>query len=103
VFSSHIKSKVGNILVKFVPLRVNLNIDGEPIGSRSHKRTLSQKEFQGRHVFTSKEDTFSTIGCKSWNFLFHELEYDNICPQPSECDISLNRTDPGCPSQVNVR
>ena len=36
VFSSHIKSKVGNILVKTTVLRINLNIDGSPITSRSH-------------------------------------------------------------------
>ena len=36
VFSSHLKSKVDNILVKVVGLRVTLNIDGSPIASRSH-------------------------------------------------------------------
>jgi hypothetical protein len=35
-FSSQLKSKVGNILAKAAALRVNLNIDGAPIASRSH-------------------------------------------------------------------
>ena len=35
-FSSHLKSKVGNILAKAAGLRINVNIDGAPIPSRSH-------------------------------------------------------------------
>ena len=35
-FSSQFKSKVGNILAKAAVLRINLNIDGAPITSRSH-------------------------------------------------------------------
>jgi hypothetical protein len=35
-FSSQIKSKIGNILAKVEALRINLNIDGTPIASRSH-------------------------------------------------------------------
>jgi hypothetical protein len=35
-FSSQIKTKVGNILVKTEALRINLNIDGVPIVSKSH-------------------------------------------------------------------
>ena len=35
-FSSHLKSKVDNILVKTVVLRIILNIDGAPVTSRSH-------------------------------------------------------------------
>ena len=35
-FSSQLKSKVGNILAKAATLRINLNIDGAPIASRSH-------------------------------------------------------------------
>jgi hypothetical protein len=34
--SSHLKTKVGHILVKTVSLRINLNIDGTPIVSTSH-------------------------------------------------------------------
>ena len=34
--SSMLKSRVGNILVKDVTLRINLNLDGEPIASKSH-------------------------------------------------------------------
>ena len=34
--SSHLKSKVGHILAKAAALRINLNIDGAPIASRSH-------------------------------------------------------------------
>ena len=36
VFSSPLKSKVDNIVTKSVVLRINLNIDGTPIASRSH-------------------------------------------------------------------
>ena len=35
-FSSQIKCKVGNILPKSVTLRINLNIDGSPLVSKSH-------------------------------------------------------------------
>jgi len=36
VFSSQLKSKIGNILAKSAALQINFNIDGEPIASRSH-------------------------------------------------------------------
>ena len=35
-FFSQFKAKVGNILDKTASLRIKLNIDGEPIASRSH-------------------------------------------------------------------
>jgi hypothetical protein len=35
-FSSMIKSRVGNILAKAAALRINLNLDGTPIASKSH-------------------------------------------------------------------
>ncbi len=35
-FVSMIKSRVGNILVKASALRINLNLDGAPIASKSH-------------------------------------------------------------------
>jgi len=35
-FSSQLKVKVDNILAKAAALRINLNIDGEPIASKSH-------------------------------------------------------------------
>jgi hypothetical protein len=35
-FSSHLKSKVGNILAKTAALRINLYIDGTPVASKSH-------------------------------------------------------------------
>ena len=35
-FSSQLKSKVGHILAKAAALRIDLNIDGAPIASRSH-------------------------------------------------------------------
>ena len=41
--SSQLKSKVGNILAKTAALRINLNIDGATIASRSHTHpSLSQ-------------------------------------------------------------
>jgi hypothetical protein len=36
VVSSKLKSRAGNILAKTAALRINLNIDGEPIASKSH-------------------------------------------------------------------
>jgi hypothetical protein len=36
VFSSELKSKVGHILDQAAALRINLNIDGAPIATRSH-------------------------------------------------------------------
>jgi hypothetical protein len=36
VFSSHLKSKVDLALTKAAALRVNLNLDGAPITSKSH-------------------------------------------------------------------
>ena len=36
LFSSQLKSKIGNILKKDEVLRINLNIDGAPAASRSH-------------------------------------------------------------------
>ena len=35
-FSSMLKSRVGNILAKAAPLRINLKLDGAPIASKSH-------------------------------------------------------------------
>ena len=35
-FSSQLRSKVGNMLAKAAALRINLNIDGAPIASKSH-------------------------------------------------------------------
>ncbi len=35
-FASILKSRVGNILSKAAPLRINLNLDGAPIASKSH-------------------------------------------------------------------
>jgi hypothetical protein len=35
-FSAHLKTKVGNTLVKTVVLRTNLNIDGTPNHTRKH-------------------------------------------------------------------
>ena len=35
-FLAQLKSKIGSSLVKEAPMRVNLNIDGAPITSRSH-------------------------------------------------------------------
>ena len=35
-FSSHLKTKVGSTLTKAASLRINLNIDGSPITSRTH-------------------------------------------------------------------
>jgi hypothetical protein len=36
VFSSHLKSRVGNILSKVSVLRITLNLDGTPIVSQTH-------------------------------------------------------------------
>jgi hypothetical protein len=36
VFFANLKSKIGNLLAKAAPLRINLNLDGAPIASKSH-------------------------------------------------------------------
>ncbi len=38
-FSDHLKAKVGSTLAKAAALRINLNIDGAPITSRTHTHT----------------------------------------------------------------
>jgi hypothetical protein len=42
-FSSQLKSKVDNILVKTAALRINLNIDGSPVDSKSHTHPSHSK------------------------------------------------------------
>ncbi len=42
-FSSMIKSRVGNILDKAAVLRINLNLDGSPIASKSHTHPSHSK------------------------------------------------------------
>jgi hypothetical protein len=42
-FSSMIKSRVGNILVKAAALRINLNMDGSSIASKSHTHPSHSK------------------------------------------------------------
>ncbi len=43
VLSDILKVKVGNTLVKFASLRINLNIDGTPISSRTHTHPSHSK------------------------------------------------------------
>ena len=43
VFSSMIKSRVGNILTKVVALRITINLDGTPITSKSHTHLTNSK------------------------------------------------------------
>ena len=45
-FSSHLKSKVVNILTKTVTLRITLNIDGTPITSKSHTHPSNMSNLQ---------------------------------------------------------
>ncbi len=35
-FFTNLKSKIGNLLAKTAVLRINLNLDGDPITSKSH-------------------------------------------------------------------
>ena len=39
-FSSQLKSKVGSTLAKAAALRINLNLDGVPVSSKSHSHPL---------------------------------------------------------------
>ena len=50
VFSSQLKEKVGSTLVKAADLRVNLNLDGAPITSKSHTHPSHS---QSSRLFTS--------------------------------------------------
>jgi hypothetical protein len=53
VFSSQVKSKCGNILVKTVGLRIILNIDGVPVVSRSHTYPSVPSHSQTSRLLTS--------------------------------------------------
>ena len=48
-FSSQFKSKVGHTLANSEVFRINLNLDGAPIASRSHTRP---SHFQPSHLLT---------------------------------------------------
>ena len=51
-FYSQLKSKVGLVLAKDVSLRITPNIDGAPIGSRSHTLVLFPSETRPYHPLT---------------------------------------------------
>jgi hypothetical protein len=63
-FSSHLKSKVGSTLTKAAALRINLNIDGAPITSRTHTHPS--------HSQTSR-------------LLASSLSLDVPVPRPTQC------------------
>ena len=46
LFSSHLKSKVGSTLAKTETLRVNLNLDGTSITSRTHTHPSHSQTFR---------------------------------------------------------
>jgi hypothetical protein len=49
-FSAHLKAKVGSTLAKAADLRINLNIDGVPIASRTHTHP-SHSQSSHRHSY----------------------------------------------------
>jgi hypothetical protein len=53
-FFANLKSKIGNLLAKVATLRINLNLDGSPIASKSHTHPS--------HSQTSRLLTSRTIG-----------------------------------------
>jgi hypothetical protein len=52
------KAKVGNILAKATALRINLNIDGTPIASKSHQ---TESHTHPSHSQTSRPLTSSVV------------------------------------------
>jgi hypothetical protein len=52
-FSAQVKAKVGNTVVKTAALRINLNIDGTPITSRTHTHPSSESHSQTSRLLTS--------------------------------------------------
>jgi hypothetical protein len=54
-FYCQLKSKVGNILAQAAALRINRNIDGAPIASRSHTHPTHS---QSSHLLSSSSFSF---------------------------------------------
>jgi hypothetical protein len=60
-FSSMLKSRVGSILAKAAVLRINLNLDGAPITSKSHTLPLTLANFSSINlVFVLRCSSFTT-------------------------------------------
>ncbi len=56
-FSSMLKSRVGNILVKAVAVRINLNLEGAPITSKSHTLVFRCSSFTTNPVSVRRVDS----------------------------------------------
>jgi hypothetical protein len=61
VFSSILKSRVRNILTKSAGLRINLNVDGSPIVSKSHTHPSQSSSFNLVFVFRCSSSTTNPV------------------------------------------
>ena len=71
-FSSQLKAKCGNLLVKTAALRINLNLDGAPITSKSHTHPSSKSHTHPWHSQTSR-------------LLTSSLSLGVPVPRPTQC------------------
>jgi hypothetical protein len=85
-FSSILKSRVGNILAKVVVLRINLNIDGSPIASKSHTHPATLRinlNIDGSPI-ASKSHTHPSHFQTS-RLLTSSLSLGAPVPRPTQC------------------
>jgi hypothetical protein len=87
VFSSHLKSKVGNILSKDETLRITLTIDDAPVASRSHTHP-SHTRFRGGSSGTGSSTEGPQIPDTSVPSLIRSLE--SGCPDNFRRHIERN-------------
>jgi hypothetical protein len=83
-FSSHLKSKVGNILVKTAGLRITLNIDGTPVASKSHthpSHSTTSRLLTSCRIETHHRTWCLNIGCYIYDD--HFLKRDSITGNPT--------------------
>jgi hypothetical protein len=86
VFSSQLKSKIGNILVKTTSLRITLDIDGSPLKSRSHTHPSRLENNQkGPHLTRESCTVFNTLFLCNMTNCHYERFSTVSPPAPSTC------------------
>jgi hypothetical protein len=72
VFFSNLKSKIGNLLAKDAALRINLNLDGTPIASKSHthpSHSQTSRLFTSSFIFRCSSSTTNPVYERRVNLL----------------------------------
>ncbi len=87
-FSSMFNSRVGNILDKTAGLRINLNLNGEPITSKSHTHPSHSQTYSSINlvfVFRCSSSTTNSVSVRRVDFSFvvfssssHRLSYISL-------------------------